>query len=169
MIITTIKKSLHSVCLLHACLASDERKTGRNCSWHDFASSILTSRISALCLYGAIHLCTKHMAGFLESSELSPSPEQMEFHGNFLSEWNFLGILFGRLLARIAEYSLNGSLREVKFHTPRTIPVSAGGTMPPRDFFCGCWISGRQTRGTKKSGQHICVSPRSGSCHKTVV
>ncbi len=57
------------------------------------------------------------MAGFLASSESSPSPEQMEFHGNFLSEWNFLGILFGGLLARIAEYLLNGILRDVKFHT----------------------------------------------------
>jgi hypothetical protein len=57
------------------------------------------------------------MAGFLASSELSPSPEQMEFCGNFPSEWNFTGILFGGLLARIAEYSLNVSPREVKFHT----------------------------------------------------
>jgi hypothetical protein len=56
------------------------------------------------------------MAGFPVSLELSPSPEQMEFRGNFLSKWNFVGILFGRLLARIAEYSLNGSPREVKFH-----------------------------------------------------
>jgi hypothetical protein len=74
------------------------------------------SRISTLCLYSAIQLCTKHMAGFLASLELSPRPEQTECHGNFLSKWNFLGILFGRLLARIAEYLLNGSLREVKFH-----------------------------------------------------
>jgi hypothetical protein len=117
-IIATTKTSLHSACLLHACLASGEWKTGGNCSWHDFVSSILTSGISALCLYGAIHLCTKHMAGFLASSESSPSPEQTEFHRNFLSKWNFLGILFGGLLARIAEYLLNGSLREVKFHTP---------------------------------------------------
>jgi hypothetical protein len=95
---------------------SDERKTGGNCSWHDFASSILTSGISTLCLYGAIQVCPKHMAGFLASSESSPSPERMEFCDNFLSKWNFAGILFGRLLARIAEYSLNGSPREVKFH-----------------------------------------------------
>jgi hypothetical protein len=40
----------------------------------------------------------------------------MEFCGNFMSEWNFAGISFGRLLVRIAEYLLNGSLREVKFH-----------------------------------------------------
>jgi hypothetical protein len=46
------------------------------------------------------------------------SPEQMGFCGNFLSKWNFVEILFGRLLAKIAEYLLNGSLREVKFHTP---------------------------------------------------
>jgi hypothetical protein len=76
------------------------------------------SGISTLCLYGAIQLCTKHMAGFPASSESSPSPEQMELRGNFLSKWNFAGILFDRLLARIAEYKLNGSLREVKFHTP---------------------------------------------------
>jgi hypothetical protein len=76
------------------------------------------SMISPLCLYGAIQLCTKHIAGFPVSLESSPSPVQMEFHGNFLSEWNFLGILFGRLLARIAEYLLNGSPREVKFNTP---------------------------------------------------
>jgi hypothetical protein len=38
----------------------------------------------------------------------------MEFCGNFLSKWNFSGILFGGLLARIAEYLLNGSPREVK-------------------------------------------------------
>jgi hypothetical protein len=75
------------------------------------------SRISTLCLYGTIQLCTKHMAGFLASLESSPSPEQMEFCGNFLSNWNFAGILFGGLLARITKYSLNGSPREVKFHT----------------------------------------------------
>jgi hypothetical protein len=69
-----------------------------------------------LCLYGAIYLCTKHMVEFLVSSESSPSPKQMEFHGKFLSKWNFLGILFGGLLARIAEYLLNGILRDVKFH-----------------------------------------------------
>ncbi len=51
------------------------------------------------------------------SLELSPSPEQMEFYGKFLSKWNFLGILFGRLLARIAEYLLNRILRDVKFHS----------------------------------------------------
>jgi hypothetical protein len=44
------------------------------------------------------------------------------------SEWNFAGIsrangisrgiLFGGLLARIAEYLLNGSPRQVKLHTP---------------------------------------------------
>jgi hypothetical protein len=81
--ITTNKTSLHSACLLHACLASNEQKTGGNCSWHDFASSILMSRIFALCLYGAIHLCIKHMARFLASSESSPRPKQMEFHMNF--------------------------------------------------------------------------------------
>jgi hypothetical protein len=43
---------MHLACLLQDCLASNEQKTGGNCSWHDFASSILTSRISALCLYG---------------------------------------------------------------------------------------------------------------------
>ncbi len=90
-----------------------QAETGRNCSWHDFASSILTSGIPALCLYGAIQLCTKHMAGFLASSESSPSLERMEFRGNFLSKWNFAGILFCGFLARIAEYLLNGSLREV--------------------------------------------------------
>jgi hypothetical protein len=58
------------------------------------------------------------MAGFLASLELSPSPKQIEFCENFLSEWNFLGILFGGPLARIAEDLLNGSPREVKFHTP---------------------------------------------------
>jgi hypothetical protein len=56
------------------------------------------------------------MAGLPASLELSPRPEQMEFTGNFLSKWNFAGILFGGLLARIAKYSLNGSRREVKFH-----------------------------------------------------
>jgi hypothetical protein len=63
-------------------------------------------------------LCTKHMVGFLAGLESSPSPKQTKFCGNFLSKWNFSGILFGGLLARIAEYLLNGSLREVKFHTP---------------------------------------------------
>jgi hypothetical protein len=48
--------------------------------------------------------------------ELSPSPEQMEFHQTFLSKQNFAGIFFGGLLARIAEYLLNGSPRKVKFH-----------------------------------------------------
>jgi hypothetical protein len=81
---------------------------GGNCSWHDFASSILTSGISDLRFYSAIQLCTKHMTGFPASLELSPNPEQMEFCGNFLSKWNFLGISIGRLLARIAEYLLNG-------------------------------------------------------------
>jgi hypothetical protein len=57
------------------------------------------------------------MAEFLASSESSPSPKRMEFQGKFLSEWNFSGILFGGLLARIAEYLLNGILRDVKFHT----------------------------------------------------
>jgi hypothetical protein len=56
------------------------------------------------------------MAGFLAGSELSPRPEQMQFRGIFLSKWNFSGISFGGLLARIAEYLLNGSPREVKFH-----------------------------------------------------
>jgi hypothetical protein len=42
----------------------------------------------------------------------------MEFWGNFLSKWDFTGILFDGLLARIAEYLLNGSPREVKFHKP---------------------------------------------------
>ncbi len=54
----------------------------------------------------------------LASLESSPSPEQMEFHGNVLSKWNFMGILFDGLLARIAEYLLNGSPREVKLHKP---------------------------------------------------
>jgi hypothetical protein len=58
------------------------------------------------------------MAGFLATSELSPSPEQIEFRGNFMSEWNFARILFVGLLARIAEYLLNGSPRKVKFHSP---------------------------------------------------
>ncbi len=51
-------------------------------------------------------------------SESSPSPEQMEFCRNFLSKWNFAGILFVGLLARIAKckYFQNGSPREVKFH-----------------------------------------------------
>jgi hypothetical protein len=53
------------------------------------------------------------MAGFLASLELSPSLEQIKFRGNFLIKWNFSGILFGELLARIAEYLLNGSPREV--------------------------------------------------------
>jgi hypothetical protein len=65
-------------------------------------------------LYDVIQLYTKRMAGFLASLESSPSPEQMEFCENFLSKWNFLEILFGGLLARIAEYLLNG---EVKFQT----------------------------------------------------
>ncbi len=103
--------------MLFVCLSHKQWvENGQNCSWHDFASSIIMSRISALCLYGAIYLCTKHMAGFLASSESSPSPKQMEFHGKFLSKWNFLGILFGGLLARIAEYALNGILRLAKFH-----------------------------------------------------
>jgi hypothetical protein len=92
----------------------------KNCSWRDFVSSILTSGISTLCLYDVIQLYTKHMAGFLASLELSPSLEQIEFCRNFLSKWNFLGILFGGLLARIAEYLLNGSPREVKFQTVTT-------------------------------------------------
>jgi hypothetical protein len=133
-IIATNKKSSHLTCSLHACLASNEQKTGRNCLWHDFASSILMSGISALCLYDAIHLCTKHMVGFLASSESSPSPEQTEFHRNFLSKWNFLGVLFGGLLARIAECFLNGSLREVKFHTPTRGTIWATfGQSPLRD------------------------------------
>jgi hypothetical protein len=57
------------------------------------------------------------MAGFLASLESSLSPEQMEFCRNFLKKWDFLGILSGGLLARITEYLLNGSLREVNFHT----------------------------------------------------
>jgi hypothetical protein len=57
------------------------------------------------------------MAGFLASLESSLSLEQMEFCGNFLSKWNFLGILFVGLLARIVEYLQNGSPREVKFHS----------------------------------------------------
>jgi hypothetical protein len=111
------------VCLTRHCLVSNERKMGGNCSWHDFLSSILSGGISALCLYGAIQLCTKTMARFLASSESSLSPKQMEFRGNFLSKWNFLGISFGRLLARIAEYLLNRSTREVKFYT-----AAAAGT-----------------------------------------
>jgi hypothetical protein len=58
------------------------------------------------------------MVEFLASLESSLSPEQMEFCANFLSKWDLLGTLFGRLLARIAEYLLNESPREVKFHTP---------------------------------------------------
>jgi hypothetical protein len=50
--------------------------------------------------------------------EFGAKSEQMEFCRNFLSKWNFAGILFGGLLARIAEYLLNGRPREVKFHTP---------------------------------------------------
>jgi hypothetical protein len=69
----------------------------------------------------SIQLCTKHMAGFLASLESSPSPERKEFCENFLSEWNFLGILFGGLLARIVEYLQNGSLREVEF---QSVPVN---------------------------------------------
>jgi hypothetical protein len=45
----------------------------------------------------------------------------MEFCGNFLSIWNFAGISFGGLLARIAKYLLNGSPKEVKFHNKITI------------------------------------------------
>jgi hypothetical protein len=56
---------------------------GKNCSWHDFASSILMSKISTLCLYGAIQLCIKHMAGFPASLELSPDSKHMEFCRNF--------------------------------------------------------------------------------------
>jgi hypothetical protein len=56
------------------------------------------------------------MAGSLASLKLSSSPEQMEFHGKFLRKQNFLGILFGGLLARIAKKLLNGILRDVKFH-----------------------------------------------------
>jgi hypothetical protein len=63
--------------------------------------------------------------GFLVSSESVPSPEQMKFCRNFLIEWNFLGILFGRFLARIAEYLLNGSPKEVKFHSGN-IPYRPG-------------------------------------------
>ncbi len=118
---------MHLACSSRHCLASNEQKTGRNCSWHDFASSILTSGISALCLYGAIQLSTKHMAGFPASSESSLSPEQMYFCGNFLSEWNFAGIPVDRLLVKIAEYLLNGSPREVKSHIPTTVPPQ----MPP--------------------------------------
>ncbi len=70
-----------------------------------------------ICVYSAIQLCTKYMMGFLESLESSPSPDQMKICGNFLRKWNFSGILFGGLLARIAEYLLNGSPREVKFHS----------------------------------------------------
>jgi hypothetical protein len=95
---------------------SKKWKKGGNCSWQDFASSILMSGISAFCLCGAIQLCTKHMAGIPASLELSLSPEQIELSGNFLSKQNFAGILFGRLVARIAKYLLNGSPREVKFH-----------------------------------------------------
>jgi hypothetical protein len=46
----------------------------------------------------------------------------MEFCGKFLSKWNVLGITFGQLLARIAEYLLNGSPREVKFHIAAPLP-----------------------------------------------
>jgi hypothetical protein len=70
-------------------------------------------------MYGAIQLCTKHIAGFPASSELSPSPEQMEFCKNFLSKWNSTVIPFGGLLVRIAKYLLNGSPSEVKFQNNR--------------------------------------------------
>jgi hypothetical protein len=102
---------------LQLCLMRDEQKTVRNPSWHYFASSVLPSRISTLCLYGAIQLCTKQIKGFPVSSESSLSPEQIKFHGDFLSKWIFAGIVFGGLLARIAKKMLNGSPREVKFHS----------------------------------------------------
>jgi hypothetical protein len=92
--------SSHLACLSRHCLASNEQKTGGNCSWHAFLSSILSSGISTLCLYGAILLCTKHMAGFPASSESSPSLEQMEFCGNFLSEWRFSGNLVWRTFSK---------------------------------------------------------------------
>ncbi len=50
----------------------------------------------------------------------------MEICGNFLSKWNFARILFGRLLARIAKYLLNGSPREVKFHIIATTAKTPG-------------------------------------------
>jgi hypothetical protein len=50
----------------------------------------------------------------------------MELRGNFLSKWNFAGILFGGLLARIAKYLLNGSPRELKFHT---VPIAAAAAI----------------------------------------
>jgi hypothetical protein len=53
------------------------------------------------------------MAGFSASLEFSLSLEQMEFCRNFLSTWIFVGILFGRLLARIPKYLLTGSPTEV--------------------------------------------------------
>ncbi len=46
-----------------------------------------------------------------------------------LSKWNFAGILFGGLLARIANDSLNRSPRGMKFHM-RHVPVSCV-MMPP--------------------------------------
>jgi hypothetical protein len=90
------------------------------------------------------------MAGFLASSELSPSPEQMEFHGNFLSKWNFSGISFGGLLARITEYLLNGSLREVKFHMVqyyRDMWQKRSEMLAPLTILVG----GRETKTTKKN------------------
>jgi hypothetical protein len=80
--------SLHLAFSLRHCLVSNKQKIGGNHSWHDFALSILTSRISILCLYGAIQLCTKHMAGFLASLELGPSPKPLKFCGN-LVWWTF--------------------------------------------------------------------------------
>jgi hypothetical protein len=91
------------------------------------------SKISVLCLYGAIQLCIKHMAGFVVSLELSPSLEQMEFCGNFLSKGNFSGILFGRLLARIAECSLNGSPRDMKFHNESIAGIFCFGAFADRN------------------------------------
>ncbi len=64
--------------------------------------------------YSVVH---QTHGGIPDESKLSPSPEQMEFCRNLLSKWNFVGILFGGLLARIAKYLLNGSPREVKFHS----------------------------------------------------
>jgi hypothetical protein len=67
--------------------------------------------------------------GFPASSESSPSLEQMEFRKNFLSKWNIVGLLFGRLLARIAKCFLYGSPREVKFHIAALAALSALATL----------------------------------------
>jgi hypothetical protein len=57
------------------------------------------------------------MAGFPASWSKVHVKSEWNFVENFQSEWNFAGFLFGKLLVRITEYLLNGSLREVKFQT----------------------------------------------------